>query len=304
MNKKAFSLVLTLWIVAMIGLVSVLYLSYSKRVIEKSFQLYDKLEVRFQAESVIELLNFYASTGNIRLNYIENKSLKSILPTFPTKIQIDSKEFVWRNTKISLQDTAGLISIENIKMISHYTSEHISKLKDKESIITNSIKDWLDKDDFLTASGAENPFYKPYGYGARNRGYFAAIDELFLLRGMEDLSNLNKETLNSLIVISSLKKRNISTLPKSLLQSYYSLSKSDSEILNNLKIAGKIQEFQSFFNLAHKENFSIEIDGFHPSGVIKMNITSSKNEIKSIISLLVSFHPKNKKAFRILNYKN
>ena len=49
--------------------------------------------------------------------------------------------------------------------------------------IVNSIKDWIDSDDVITANGAENGFYKSLGMLTRN-GTMQHISELKVIRGM------------------------------------------------------------------------------------------------------------------------
>ena len=63
MSKKGFSLALTLWIVAILSLLSAYYLNYGKKVVEKSGELQIKLNLVLEAESMVEVIKFYGENG-------------------------------------------------------------------------------------------------------------------------------------------------------------------------------------------------------------------------------------------------
>jgi len=302
MNRGAFSLALTLWIVAILSLVSVLYLGYAKQVVDKTVSLNRKLLVTFKAESMVELIKFYGSTGDIEKNYILN-NLQSSFPDFPRKIFIDSRETVWDNTTMIFQDTAGLIDIKDRDAISTYLTFDYQDSKEKKDIIRDSIDDWLDKDSFFKLNGAEDTFYQKYGYEARDGKYFSAIDELFLLRGMDSYTSGNIKKLRSVLVMSDQVTRNILTLNDNLLQKIYNLSSTDLAQLKRAK-EDDIGRFISLFTLMHKDNYNFEQDGIYPSNVIKAKITSLDGNIKKEIEFLIDFAPSSQKAFEVLEYKD
>jgi len=157
MRKKGFSLALTLWIVAMMSLVSALYLGHSKKVVQKTIQLNQKLQLIFDSESTIELLKFYISTGYMSGDKIINNEFKNVFPSFPSSLSIDGTKEVFDNRTIILQDTAGLININDKEALSNYLCLENSTIEDK-SIIKDSITDWLDEDSFMSLNGAEKLF--------------------------------------------------------------------------------------------------------------------------------------------------
>ncbi|MCP4150046.1 MAG: general secretion pathway protein GspK [bacterium] len=88
--------------------------------------------------------------------------------------------------KISLQDSAGLINFFKInKMYLTNFFEYNGITTGQSEIIIDSLKDWMDKDNFTRPSGAERDFYlKSYNYTPANR-IIDTRDELLLVHGMD-----------------------------------------------------------------------------------------------------------------------
>jgi type II secretory pathway component PulK len=304
MRSNGFSLALTLWIVAIMSLASALYLSYAKAIVTKSQQLNTKLQLTFEAESVIELIKFYGATGEFRRRAIFNSNLSRFVPNFPKKLYLDSHKMVWRSTQIILQDSAGLLNVEDIDAIVNYLIHQSDKLKDKKDIIRDSIRDWLDRDNFSRLNGAEDEFYKKYSYRARSQGYFASTDEFFLIRGVEELNKTVKRRLSTLLVQSHAMKRNVATMNSEMLQSIYNISKINATLLERVKGADDFVKLLTLFHSIYKENYDLERDGFAPSKVVKVEVVSSKNGISKRVEFLIDFSIYNQRAFAILNYKD
>ena len=304
MKKSGFALALTLWIVAMMSLVSVFYLSYGKKVVQKSSQLHQKLALTFKAESIIELLKFYGSTGSFDSTFMKNTLIQEHFPLFPKKIFIDSRKMVWDNTSIILQDTAGLVDISDTDAVVNYIKYEGEKLKDKKDIIEDSISDWLDNNQFSKLDGAEDSFYKQYGYESRDNDYFTSEEELFLLRGIRDFNNSTQNRLLSSLVMSDYKQRNILTMRSELLKRIFNLSTRDLIELERLKKEGDLTRFNLFFSTIYKENYDFEIDGGIPSQIIKAKVICFNKNIKKEITFLIDFTENNHKVFQILNYKD
>ncbi|NOZ91562.1 MAG: hypothetical protein GXO60_09790, partial [Epsilonproteobacteria bacterium] len=227
MKRNAFSLALTLWIVAIMSLASVFYLSYAKKIVMKTKELNLKLKLIFQAESIVELIKFYGATGNIEGDRIVNTLLSQSIKDFPKQLFIDSRKNSYQNTIIILQDSAGLINIGDTDALVNYISNQSEELKDKKDIIRNSIIDWLDINNFSMINGAEDSFYKRYSYKARSYGYFSNVGELFLLRGLIDLNITTKDKILNSLVKSPTNIRNILSMRFDLLHSIYNISQSD-----------------------------------------------------------------------------
>jgi hypothetical protein len=304
MQKKAFSLALTLWIVAILSLLSAYYLNYGKKVVKKSRELQIKLHLVLEAESMVELIKFYGSTGVIVENRIENRLLKEKIKKFPNILFIDSRKMVWDNSTIVLQDAAGLIDINDKIMIADYMAED----KEKKAIIEDSMSDWYDYDDYSSLNGAENSYYSEHGRIAdvRNEHYFAAAEELFLIRGLDHLSKLQQKKLLSNFILSDGGGRyNFFTLKDEILKSRYSLTSNDMEQLKKAKEKGLEAFKNTFYTLNKRESMSFEEDGIYPSSILRGYVITSFKNIREKIEFVIDFNVKSEeKVFEVLYYKN
>jgi len=293
-------LALTLWIVAILSLLSVYYLDYGKKVVKKSSQLQIKLQLILESESMVELIKFYGATGVFVENRLENHILKEKIKNFPDKLFIDSHATVSGNTTILLQDTAGLIDISDISMIVDYVAED----KEKKAIIKDSMLDWYDDDDLSLLNGAEKSYYN--GTIVRNENYFAAAEELFLIRGLNHLSTVrHKQLLSNLILSDGGGTYNLFTLKDDILKSRYKLTDSDMEQLLKEKKKG-LKSFKVLFDFLNKRRFiNFEQDGIYPSNILRGEIVSSYKNVQDKIEFLIDFNVKDeKKIFEVLYYKN
>ena len=302
MTKKGFALALTLWIVAMMSLVSVLYLSHAKKVVQKTIQLNQKLQLIFDSESTVELLKFYIATGYIDRDRVINNDFKNSFPSFPSYLSIDGSKEVFDNRTIILQDTAGLVNINDKDALANYLLLQSSSVEDK-SIIEDSITDWLDVDGFMSLNGAENSFYsgQKYHYGPRNELYFASIEELFLLRGMSKYTTIEREKLYPNLTVSTKIIRNILTMNPLVLGKVYGLTQNEIEQLVEAKKEGSA----FFLNLFYKFNFQNkngERDGAFPSHILRITVISNLDTVHKKITLLISFRANKKQVFKILEY--
>jgi general secretion pathway protein K len=295
--KKGFALALTLWIVAMLSLVSVLYLSYGKKVVQKTIQLNKKLELIFEEESTIEQLKFYIATGYIDKDRVVNNSFSNLFPSFPTFFYIDGQPTRLDNRTITLQDTAGLINIHDDEAFSRYLSKDLNI--EERGIISDSMRDWLDLDSFSSLNGAETPFYqqKRYAYEARDENYISSIDEIFLIRGVDKYTRIDQEKLT----LSNIVIRNILTMSPKLLGKIYGFTPNEIEQLIEAKKEGK-EFFSNLFYRLNIYNQRPELDGFIASNILKIDIFTKRDNISKKIKLLVSFRPNREGAFKVLEY--
>ena len=300
--KKGFALALTLWIIAIMSLVSVLFLSYGKKIVRNSRSLETKLEVTLEAESFLEFLRFYGATAEIVENRMVNKNLKKLFPSFPISLPIDSTKITWKNKIFYLQDTSGLINITDIEAISNFIN-YENSLKDKKAIIHDSIEDWLDKDSIASLNGAEDSFYQTYKYGSRDSRYFAHIKELSLLRGIMDLNPSKIEKLFSKMYIFKRSSRNILTMDMEVLGHIYNFTKS---MLFQLKKARNenINTFERLFYYFTAEKFNLERDSFMPSGAIIMTVLVSDKNITKKVTTLVDFMSTKRQPWEVWNYQD
>jgi len=303
MYRKGFSLALTLWIVAIISLVSALYLEYGKKVVQKTVQLDKKLKVILEAESTIELIKFYTMTGAITLNRVQNGLLKKEFPSLPSTLFIDGRETVWKRSIIKLQDTGGMVGINDIETIANILDSDENSSKDKKDIIQDSMEDWLDQNRQTLLNGAESIFYRENGFEPRDENYFSAIEELFLVRELDNLSLIQKNKLKSTLVVSNYVTHNIYTMDLNLLGKVYNLSKVEIEQLDKAKKEGKELLLNLFYEF-RPEAFNREGTGVTPTRVIQLVVTTSNKGAREQIKLLISFRANSLNAFEVLEYNN
>jgi len=302
-KRGGFSLALTLWIVAILSLLSILYLNYGRAVVLKSRQLEKKLKVVIENESTIELLKFYGATGKFLENRIENTLLKSILKDLPIQIYLNARKIRWKHSIITFQDSSGLIDIDDYSMIAHC----LAKDPEQEWIIHDSLMDWKDWDSLSHLNGAEDDYYHQEGkkYSARNELYLAAPEELFLVRGLEQLSKREQKKVLSNVIISDVISYNILTLKDEILQCRYHLTDNDMEQLRKIN-REDVSSFVSFFYALNRHKMDMETDRMYPSHIVQIEVVTQIDEVQKKTKLLISFKSSvnRGKSFEVLTYLN
>jgi len=303
MKQKAFALSFTIWIVAILSLLAAVYLNYGKSTVYKSGKLQQKLAMTLESESTIELLKFYLATGKFIENRVENKLLAEVVSSVPTQLPIDSSKIVLGNSTISLQDTAGLISLYDIDTIAKYLGYGTYQ---KYGIIKDSLTDWLDIDDFTNLNGAEQYFYRQEGkqYSVRNGKYFSSFEELMLVKGIYDINVTKLRELERHLTISDKIQYNIFTLQSNVLQRRYNLSNSNMEQLKEAKRNG-LERFRLLFNTLNTTSLDFEVDSFYPSATVQGKVISASNGLKEEIQFLIDFRVLHEtQSFELLYYKD
>jgi len=305
MEKKGFALALTLWIVAIMSLVTALYLTYGQKIVNKTIQLNKKLEITLEAESIVEVLKFYGATGYFYKNKVINVKLQKVFNTLPTQLYIDSRINYWKNSKIILEDSSSLININDKEAFVKYLSFENNNIKDNKGIIQDSMKDWLDVDEFSSLNGAEALFYKNQkkAYTSRNEEYFSSVEEVFLLRGLNNYSIDKQRELQKKLILLDYSSRNILTMDMNTLFKVYQLSISELEQLKEAK-KESLNSFLTLFNSFNKGNENYELDGFIPSNILRITVKSTLDNISKNITLLVSFKVNKENSFQVLEYND
>jgi len=189
--RKAFSLSITLWISAALMGGAIYFLKISKENIKITSQLNEKLDAKLEMLSTLSLVHHYLIQGKFHYNYILIPSQKY----FGNKLPIDSTPIKYKHSTIHIQDTGGLINtmypIDYISYIVKIDTSH------KQFIIfRDSLLDWLDTNSFKRLNGAEKYYYTSVGcnYSARNQNFIYFYDELYNIRGFENI-DLNKTNI-------------------------------------------------------------------------------------------------------------
>ena len=168
----------------------------------------------------------------------DTNSFNTLNENWETKMELISAkwESMFPNTslKINIEDESGKIQINKLITGNNYNPDigdllirllslpefKLSQNKIKE--IVDSLKDWMDADDEVTGSGAENSYYmsmeKPYQV---KNGPLDCIEELLMVRGItRELLYGTKETpgLMNYLSIYGDGRININTAPKLVLK--------------------------------------------------------------------------------------
>jgi len=189
-KRDGFALAMVLWISAILMAATLFLLGNYKKSVNYAVALNDKLEAEIKADSYIVQFNYYALTGKFFHQYIENK-LKGFpkkLSLLQTKIQLD------KNTTLILRSGGDMLhmyalspSIVNTMMQNHTHSRENFK---------DAYQDWIDLDNMPLLNGAEGGYYQANtAYNVSNMGTIQHPEELFLIKGFQDLNESLKEKI-------------------------------------------------------------------------------------------------------------
>ena len=284
-SRSGFALSIVLWIVASLLLGVAFIVSISKNDLELTKKLHDKLDTRLEAESVLEALKFailtsdYDSTG-----LLINQNLPY---PFPKKIILDGRKYqITKEISISLQDASSMLDIRNpySDIIASLISHNNRELK---LTIEDSIKDWIDRDDFVRLNGAETSYYKKNkDYKPRNVSALQSVSEIRLIHGLDRLSNKDWQNLQKYLIYFDGEKINLGLIDKNYLKA---LLKLDDFQFQNLK-KHQTSNFQKYILMIRKNPFyDNDYMGFTLSFKIKIGIIVKNRIAISKLNTLVNF---------------
>jgi len=277
--RKAFSLLITLFITFSLLALSTYFLLVSKKTLNNTLLLNTKLNTFLESKSYFEKIKFYLGSGEYKNYYVINN-----LKGFPKKLRIDSFEYDFNNTKIILQDGAGLINLmyPNMKILKKLINdENIS------NILIDSFEDWLDKDDLSRLNGAESYYYisHHYHYIPRNSNFIAYLDELKDIRGWYK----KYEILKKYFIFYEGGNYNFTTMPLKILEEKYDISTDNAKLIQKYK---KNFDSKKIFAIFRKygNNIDPNVDLPFPSRIVKINILTTDKSVVNQIKVIVDFN--------------
>lgn len=294
--RRAYALSVILWIVAGMGAITIFLAILSKDIIGISSKLEDKLISRLKAEETVDLLIFYATTGDFYLNTMTNKIVEDY--NLSDKLYTDNNDTIFNNVNIKIQDTAGLYNVLFLK------NEMIAKELDSEKYYTikDSILDWIDKNNFQKLNGAEEDYYRHLSedsYKPRDDLSIQSVEELALIKGIEE-KQLDK--IKHLFYYGRGSKLNLMTMNRKSLSLLLDITPSFMDELINLRQSEPLAFINSINQLDNKLMEDYDSYGFTPSRIIKVNIISSYKGAKTEIEAILDFKMRQERAY-IFNYK-
>jgi len=279
--KKAFSLSITLFISFILLALSAYFLSVSKKSLNNAKYLDIKLKNFLKTKSYFEKIKFYLGSGEYKNYYVIN-SLKG----FPDKLRIDSFEYDFNNTKIILQDGSGLINLmyPNMDILKKLINDN-----NISDILIDSFEDWLDIDDLSRINGAESYYYKShhYNYLPRNTNFISYMDELKDVRGWN--KNKEYEKLKKYFIFYKGGIYNFTTMPINILERKYNISDDIAKNIQIFKLKFNNAKIFELFRKYGEKNIDPNVDLPFPSQVIKIEISTSDNNITTTLKRVIDF---------------
>ncbi len=189
LGEKGSVLVMVLVMVTIGAGLAVYIVGLSKVTLMTASALQDKAEAKLEAESQLERLKYLLSTGRYELGQVrltDGTPAADSLRSLP----LSGDEFSLGKSRITLVDTAGRFSLAGLDtaILKRLVIMHGGQ-PDQAARVADSYRDWVDQDDFKRLNGAEAYYYQTMpgqGYRPRNSRDLQAVEELRLLRGMDN----------------------------------------------------------------------------------------------------------------------
>lgn len=266
-DNKGSATILSLLISAIILTVSIGFNWFVKEHLKAAEALKYKTEAMVMTNSAYETLSYCILGGSFSKKevalYNGNKLMGiDSIPLDGLKVKLKGSQVT-----IRIRDSNGLISLTTV----HDTDaiERLLKIvyPDKKdlSVFVDSLKDWIDNDDFSRVNGAESFYYRSNNKPYLSRNYpIQYIEELAFIKGMEDVS-LDK--LMPYLTILPNTGFNPNTAPDEVLMAYLDISKEVLENLKNFKTNKDIASDSDLFMITGKmiPIYFSELNNFNPS---------------------------------------
>ena len=273
----------------------------SKKMVKSSEMLMDKLYAEFGAESEIEKLKFYISTGRFYSSYVKNDFSNY---GFPKILYIDGRRQKIDNATLHIQDTGGLINVWvlNKKVIKNIlTLDNVTP--SKAAIVCDSLEDWYDNDNLRHLNGAESEYYKlnGYKYAPRNFNGVQSIYEWHMVRGLVD--NKTFDTLKKYLVISPNWHVNVGTMSTTMLSAVFGMPFDFTNTMVQIKKEqGSLTLSDISKVLGNNVNTSDLSD--YPTFVLDISTEFKFNTSMEKVVCTISFRSDNLTPYRILKWLN
>ncbi len=266
---------------------------------EKAFL--DKIQVKLNSKSSLEILKYVLSVSKFHENYVENFSKINILPK---KIYLTGEKIETSLSTIKLLDTSGKINA--LYLDRTYIRRLFNQIQGKEKladIAYDSYKDWIDKDNLKHINGAEKYYYlfeKGYKYTPRNNQALQDKEELRNIRGFTKIYDKIK---SNLIFAYKGNLLNINTADAFTLSIILNIPIDQANSIINLR---KKQGYISFSDIERITNKSIghliDLYSTFPSKVVIVSIESKKGVAKEKLKVVIDFNTSENYPYSVLKY--
>jgi len=285
MQKSAFALSITLWIIAALMAGSVMTLSFVKSGVQTVTLLEQKLQVQLRAENTFQLLLYYLKNGAYNYDYVMFDMPKTPGYVFPKKLLLnDSEQQLGEEVSVFLKDTGGLYSL----MLP--SAREISSLAwptnpGNERVSAAAFTDWVDADSQPNLNGAESEYYlRKTGVHPRNRYSLQDLEELRLVRGFADMNETQWEAFSTHLHYGRSGFVNLMTLDKELLPGVLRVDAEKALSLDALRHSNPNLFVQTLYSLPGFDTQSLK---FAPTKQVKIHIVSKSGNAAAHIEALV-----------------
>ncbi|NPA60576.1 MAG: hypothetical protein GXO30_08995 [Epsilonproteobacteria bacterium] len=291
-KRKGFALSIVLWIVAVLLIGIAFIASLSKESLHVSYMLKDKLATQIIAKNYLEAIKYHVMISDCDGMKLINKN-----PIFslPKEINLDGSEYhISNNITISIQDLSSMVRPYDL-----YSIVDMIKHRELSFTIKDSIRDWLDVDDNVRLNGAESTYYtiqKQLGYRPSNINIFQSLDELKLVKGINDIDEniIEKTTYKEGII-------NLMLINARYLKALFHISMDEA----NKLVSMRHKDSKKFVSIIEQNKyFDDSYMWFGISQVVNIKITVMQHKAKSQLYATLYFAQNDKnRVFYIEGYR-
>lgn len=184
-NNKGIALILVLWVMALLTVMALSFSFTAKSSTAGARNFKDDAVLFYRAQSSIEEARAYIlGDRDPDVDYLDAEGVLRFdqkRPALPLVHEADGITVTLR-----IIDEEGKLNVNRV-VLGHMRDALLNAGAKEEQVpvLIDSFMDWVDADDLHRLEGAEDEFYKPLGYKARNFP-LTVIDELRLVRGFEE----------------------------------------------------------------------------------------------------------------------
>jgi DNA uptake protein ComE-like DNA-binding protein len=295
-------LVVVLVITSVLFLGSMFLLKVSKESIRTAQCLVDKLNARIVAESTVEAFKFLGSTGAFNMNKLmsgfgDDIGMKGEIPLDGTVAGLGE------NTRIQALDAAAKLNVWGCN------AAHVAKMFEilsgdgsKGSEIQDCLLDWFDSHDLKRLNGAKSYYYQTeqgYRYGPRNYSAAQCVEELSLVKGLDDPRVW--AMLKNELILAPATLPNLNTMDKTMLRAVLGINE---DTADSLLATRKANGYLSYLDASSATGIIIpnlvDLCSMNASRIINLSIETVSGDARESVRLLVNFRPDKEAPFRVL----
>ncbi|HSD94994.1 MAG TPA: type II secretion system minor pseudopilin GspK [Syntrophales bacterium] len=228
-NKKGVALILVLLMVSVIVVLTLQLNVSSRSQVHEAANLGDGIRVLYIAKS-----GLFAGMGLLSEDRGDADTLNEAWARTEALSEQSKSYFDGGYLELVIEDETGKLNINKIVAgngfngalkgaLTRLLSQPQFQMQDREiEDLLNAIKDWIDADSEVTATGAENAYYQGLGktYTVRN-GPMESVDELLMVRGVTKelfYGTPERPGLARFLTVQGEGSININTAPKEVLR--------------------------------------------------------------------------------------